>query len=128
MIRKFFKKFKLKDKNVYCFEIDQDNIVINKIVFNEKNYGATVKEWIEECKEKGERWFVSEVKVSEQYYPYFGESFTALSKPNFEKPELWHMDVERRQWMPIDYPYPDDGKFYHYFCEDCLKWIEKPCC
>jgi hypothetical protein len=125
MIGKFFRKFKLKDKDVYCFQINEDNIVTSKIVFNEKNSGKTVEQWI---KDSGERWFVSEVKVSGQYYPFHGESFTADVKPKFKNPELWHIDVEKKSWIPIDYPYPNDGEYYEYFCEDCLKWIKSPCC
>lgn len=124
MIEKFFKKFRLKDEIVYCFQIDEDNIVTNVTVFNEKNYGGTVEEWI---KETGERWFVSDVIVGGQYYPFYGDSFTAEIKPIFKKPELWYMDVEKREWLPIDYPRPDDEKFY-VFCEDCLKWLEQKCC
>lgn len=124
MLKKLLSRYFLVDKDIYLFQIDENNIVTNKIKFNEKICGKKVNKWI---KKSGEKWYISEVKVSGQYYPEYGDEFTAEKKPLFKKPELWHIDLKTRLWVPKDHPYPNDGKKYQ-FCEDCEKWIEKRCC
>ena len=41
----------LMNENIYLFQVDENNIVTNKILFNESVCGKTADEWIEESGE-----------------------------------------------------------------------------
>lgn len=122
MFKTFLKNFILEDTTLYLFQIDENNIVTNKIVFNEKISGKKVNRWI---KKSGKKWLISKVVVGGQYYPEYGSSFTAEVKPIFKKEHLWHLNDDRI-WVP-KLPKPNDGKKYQ-FCEDCERWVERKCC
>lgn len=117
------------NENIYLFQVDENNIVTNKILFNESVCGKTADEWIEES---GEVWYVSKEKVGGQYYPEYGSGFTAEIKPPFKKPELWEINMESRLWEPKGYPYPGDpgGYTFYRFCEEKLEWVScvENCC
>jgi len=110
------------NKKIYLFKVGNDNIVTEKIVFNELFAQKKVDEWINDS---GEEWLVSEEKVGGQYYPEYGPSFTAEVRPCFKKEHLWHLNDDRI-WEP-KLPRPIDGKKYQ-FCESCERWVESKCC
>lgn len=122
MIKKLYDKIFLSDKDVYLFQIDENNIVVNKIVFNERSCGKKINKWI---KKNGNNWLISDSPVGGQHYPEYGSSFTAEIKPSFKKEHLWHLNSDRI-WEP-KVPKPNDGKKYQ-FCEDCERWVESKCC
>lgn len=129
MIKKLIQRFFLKDKILYLFKVNENNIVLNHIVFNERSCGKNANKWIDDqLKETGEKWIVSELPIGGQYYPEYGSSFTGEVKPIFKKEYLWKMneDPNYRTWVPI-IDMPNDGKKYQ-FCEDCERWVEKKCC
>lgn len=112
----------LIDKDFYLFKVDENNIVTDRIVFNEKNCGKKLEQFINDS---GENWIASDLPVGGQYYPEYGALFTAEIKPVFKKEHLWHIS-KIRMWEP-KLPKPDDGKKYQ-FCEDCERWVEFKCC
>lgn len=122
MIKKLYDKIFLSDKDVYLFQIDKNNLVVNKIVFNERSCGKKVNKWI---KKNGNNWIISDSPVGGQYYPEYGLTFTAEIKPSFKKGHLWHLNSDRI-WEP-KISKPNDGKKYQ-FCEDCERWVESKCC
>jgi hypothetical protein len=118
----------LVNENIYLFQVDENKIVTNKIVFNETVCGKSVTEWIEES---GETWYISKEKVSGQYYPEYGPGFTAEIKPRIKKPHLWEINMEKRLWEPKGNPYPSEpGHTFYRFCEEKLEWVNcvEECC